>query len=126
MGKVTHWELCKFKNLAMLTNSHFEIQTDYQISARRPNLFLIKKKKRTCQLVDFVIVTDYRVKIKESKKNRKITGSSQKKKLEIRGKIGTIQTTANILKSPGDLRRHVVIQTSVKTDFKKTIKELKR
>ena len=41
---------------------------DHLILAKRPDLVLINKKKRTCQLVDFVILVDYIVKIKESKK----------------------------------------------------------
>ena len=37
----------------------FEIQMVHQILARKPNLALISKKKRTCHLVDFVILADY-------------------------------------------------------------------
>ena len=51
----------------------FEIQMDHLISARRPDLVLIKKnkKKQTCHLVDSVILVDYRVEIKESEKIEK-------------------------------------------------------
>ena len=31
----------------------FELQTDYLIFARKPDLVLINKKKRTCHQVDF-------------------------------------------------------------------------
>ena len=41
---------------------------DHPILARRPDLVLINKKKRTCQLMDFAIPGDHRVKIKESEK----------------------------------------------------------
>ena len=48
----------------------FEIQTDYTIPPRRPNLELINKK-RTRQQVDFAISVDHRLKIKEVKKTDK-------------------------------------------------------
>ena len=46
---------------------NFEIQTDHWILARRVDLVSINKK-RTCQLVDFAIPADCRVKMKETKK----------------------------------------------------------
>ena len=36
----------------------FDIQTDHQISARRPDLIVIDKKKRTCKIVDFAVPAD--------------------------------------------------------------------
>ena len=47
-----------------------EIQRDPPILGRRSDL-LIVIKKGTCQLVDFAIQTDYRLKIKESEKKNK-------------------------------------------------------
>ena len=44
----------------------FEIETDYQILARRLDLVWIKKKKRTCRLVDFDVPADHRVKMKKN------------------------------------------------------------
>ena len=41
---------------------------DRLISARWPDLVIVNKKKRTCQIVDFSILADHRVKIKENKK----------------------------------------------------------
>ena len=50
----------------------FEIQIDHLILARQPELIIIiKKKKRTCQIVDFAVPADNRVKLKESKKSDK-------------------------------------------------------
>ena len=51
----------------------FEIQTDPLISARRPDLIIItkKKKKRTCKIVDFAVLVNHRVKLKESEKKDK-------------------------------------------------------
>ena len=89
MGKVIHWELCKkFKfdptnKLYMLNpesvredETHkllwdFEIQTDNLISARRLELVIINKKKRTCRIMDFSVPADHRVKLKESEKKDK-------------------------------------------------------
>ena len=81
MGKVIHWEMCKkFKfdhrnkwymhNPAPVqeNNTHkllwdFDIHMDHLISAIRPDLILINKnkKKRTHEIVDFTVPTDYRV-----------------------------------------------------------------
>ena len=63
----------------------FYIQTDHLISARRPDLKIInkkkqknknkkkkkrkKKQKRTWKIVDFAVPADHRVKLKESEKN---------------------------------------------------------
>ena len=45
----------------------FEIQTDHQIMARRPDLIIINKN-RTCRIVDFAVPADHGVKLKESEK----------------------------------------------------------
>ena len=49
----------------------FDIHTDHQISARRPNLIIINKKKRTYKIEDFTIQADYRIKLKECEKKDK-------------------------------------------------------
>ena len=89
MGKVIHWEMCKkFKfNHANKWYMHnpapviekethkflwdFFIHTDHLISARRPYLIIINKKKRICKIVDFVGPADYRIKFKEYEKRDK-------------------------------------------------------
>ncbi len=43
----------------------FEIHTDHLVSARRPDLIIINKKKRTCKIVDFAVPVDHRIKLKE-------------------------------------------------------------
>ena len=45
-----------------------EIQTNHLILIRRPGRVLISKKKKTCLLLDFAALVNYRVKIKESEK----------------------------------------------------------
>ena len=39
----------------------FDIQTDQQMSARRPDLIAIDKKKRTCKILDFADPADHRI-----------------------------------------------------------------
>ena len=45
----------------------FDIQTDHLISARRPDLIVINKKKRTCKIVDFAVPADHGIKESEKK-----------------------------------------------------------
>ena len=49
------------------------IHTDHLISARRPDLIIItkKKKKRICKIVDFAALADHRIKLKECEKKDK-------------------------------------------------------
>ena len=50
----------------------FDIQTtDHLISARRPDLIAINKKKRTHKIVNFAVPPDHRIKLKESEKKDK-------------------------------------------------------
>ena len=48
----------------------FEIQMDHLILARRPDLILIYKK-RTCKIVNFAVLANDKIKLKESKKKDK-------------------------------------------------------
>ena len=86
VGKRIYWELCKklkfdHSNKWYMHNPEsglekemhkllwdFEIQTNHLVSARWPNLIIIKKNERTCRIVDFAIPADHRVKLKECKK----------------------------------------------------------
>ena len=49
----------------------FDIQTDHLISAKRPDLIVIDKKKRTSKIIDFDIPADHRIKLKENEKKDK-------------------------------------------------------
>ena len=49
----------------------FEIQTDHLILARRSDLELNNKKKKTCYPVDLAIPVNHWVKMKESEKINK-------------------------------------------------------
>ena len=60
----------------------FEIYTDHLISARRPDLIIIIKRKRICKIVDFVVPADHRIKLKKcEKKNKYLKLARELKKL---------------------------------------------
>ena len=46
----------------------FDIHMDHLISARRADLKIINKKKRTCKIVDFAVPADHRIKLKGCEK----------------------------------------------------------
>ena len=127
----------------------FNIQTDHLIPARRPDLIIINKKKRTSKIVNFAVPADNRIKLKECEKkdkyldlarelkklwNMPVTiipivigafGTVTKRLLKTRGLGGwrtsgdhpndsIVENCQNTKKSPGDLRRFAVTQTSVK------------
>ena len=112
----------------------FDVQTDHRISARRPDLIIINKKKNNSKIVDFAVLVDHRIKLKECEKrdkyldlarelkklwNMKVTiipivigpfGTVTKgllkglEDLEVGGRVEIIQTTA-LLKTARILRR---------------------
>ena len=67
------------------------------LAARKPDLILIKREKRTCQLMDFTIPTDHRVKIKESKKIGAIPKPCQRAEKIWNMKMIVIQVTVEAL-----------------------------
>ena len=50
---------------------NFEIQTDHLISARRTDIVIISKKKKTYRIWDFAVPVDHIVKLKENEKKDK-------------------------------------------------------
>ena len=64
------------------------IHTDHLISARRPDLILIKKKKRSCKIVDFAVPADHRIKLKECEQKDKYLDLARELK-----KLWTMQVT---------------------------------
>ena len=112
----------------------FTIQTDHLIPARRPDLIIINKKKRTCKIVDFAVPSGHRIKLKECEKRDKYLDLARELKklwnmqvtiipiligafgtvtegllkvladLEVGGRVETIQTTA-LLRTARILRR---------------------
>ena len=98
VGKVIHRELCKRLNFdhtmkwylhkpeSILENEMYnilrasEIQIGPLILARQSDLVLIKKKKRTCHLVDFAILGEPQSEIKGSQKINKYLDLARKLK----------------------------------------------
>ena len=105
------------------------VKTDYLISARRPDLIIInkKKKKKICKIVDLALPADHRIKLKECEKRDKYLDFARELKklwnmkvtivpilikgllkgledLEVGGRVETTQTTV-LLKTARILRR---------------------
>ena len=108
----------------------FDTHTDHLISARRPDLIIIEKK-RTCKIVDFAVLADHGIKLKECKmKNKYIDLTRELKKLEkikvtivpiVIGAFGTV--TKGLLKS---LRGLEVGETIQMTALLRTARLLRR
>ena len=51
----------------------FDIETGHLVSARKPDLIIIKrrKKKKICKIFDFAFLADHRIKLKEFEKRDK-------------------------------------------------------
>ena len=50
---------------------HFDIHMDHLISAKRPDLIMTNKKKRTWKIIDFAVPANHRIKLKECEKRDK-------------------------------------------------------
>ena len=153
VGKVIHWEMCKkFKwdhtnkwythnSAPVLENDthkllwDFNIQTDHQIPARRPDLKIIKKKKkRICKIDDFAVPADHRINLKESeKKDKYLDLARELKKLWnmkvtiepiVIGALGTI--TKGLLKGREDLEVGGRVETIQMTALLRTSRILRR
>ena len=151
VGKVIHWEMCKkfrfghankwyMHNPAPVleNDTHkllwdFNLQTDPLISARRPDLIRINKKK-IYTTIDFAVPADHRIKLKECEKRDKYLDLAREwKKLWnmkviiipiVIGAFGTV--IKGLLKGLEDLEvgsRVEIIQT---TALLKTAKILRR
>ena len=131
VGKVIHREVCKKFELnhsikwymhnpaSVLENDtpkrlNFDINTDDLISAWRPDLLIInkkKKKKRICKIDDFAIPADHSIELKESEKKYKFLdlAGELRKPWNIKGAIipiviGAFSTvTKGLLKGLEDL-----------------------
>ena len=118
------------------TNSceDLDIQTDHLISARRPDLIIINKKKRICKIVDFAVPVDHRLKLKECEKRDKYLDLARElKKLWnmkvtiisiVIGAFGTV--TKGLLKGLEDLEVGGGVETIQTTALLKTARILRR
>ena len=110
----------------------FNIKTDHLISARRPVLMIINKRKRICKIVDFAVPADHRINLKESEKKDKYLDLARELKKAVEHESNDcadcdwcvryrnypndsiFENGKNTERSPEDLRRLAVTQTSVK------------
>ena len=110
------------------------IQTDPLISARRPDLIIINKKKRMCKIVDFALPVDHRINLKECEKKDKYLNLAQvlKKLWNMKvttvpiviGAFGTI--TKGLLKGLEDLGVGIRVETIQMAALLRTARILRR
>ena len=112
----------------------FNIQTDQLIPVRRPDLIIINKKKRICKIVDFSVLADHRINLKQcEKKDKYLNLANELKKLwnmkativpiVIRA-LGTI--TKGLLKGLEDLEVGGQVETIQTTALLRTARILRR
>ena len=112
-----------------------DVQTDHLISARRPDLIIInKKKKRICKIVDFAVLADHRIKLKEyEKKDKYLDIARELKKLWnmkvtilpiVIGAFGAV--TKGLLKGLEDLEVGRQVETIQTTTLLRTARILRR
>ena len=110
------------------------IQTDHLIPARRPDLIIINKKKRTCKIVYFSVLADHRITPKEcEKKDKYLDLARELKKLGnmpvtiipiVIGAFGTV--TKGLLKGLKDLEVGWRVDTIQTTALMRTARILRR
>ena len=110
------------------------MHTDNLISARRPDLTIIYKKKRTYKIVDFAVLADHRIKLKEcEKKDKYLNLARELKKLWnikvtitpiVIGAFGTV--TKGLLKGLEDLEVGGRVETFQTTALLRTARILRR
>ena len=112
----------------------FDTHTDHLISARRPDLMIIIKKKRICKIVDFAVPADHKIKLKECEKKEKyIDFAKELKKLWnmqvtiipiVIGAYGTV--TKGLLKGLENLEIDGRMETIQTTTSLRTVRILRR
>ena len=110
----------------------FNIQTDHLIPARRPDLIIINKRKRICKIVDFAVLADHRINLKENEKKDKYLARELKKLLNMKvtivpiviGALGTV--TKGLLKGLEDLEVSGRVETIQMTALLRMAKILRR
>ena len=113
----------------------FDIQTDHWILAGRPNLIIInKKKKKICQIVDFAVPADHRIKRNECEKRDKYLDLARELKklwnmlvtiiLIVIGAFGTV--TKRLFKGLEDVEVGGRVETIQTTALLKTVRVLRR
>ena len=111
-----------------------DVHTDHLISARRPNLIIINKKKRTCKIVDLAVPVDHRIKLKEYEKKEMYLDLARISKKAwnmqvtiipiVNGAFGTL--TKGLLKGLKDLEAGGRVETIQTTVLLRTARILRR
>ena len=112
----------------------FDIHTDHLISARRPGLIIINKKKIIFKIVDFAVPADHRIKLKECEKKdnyldlaRELKKLWDKKVTIVPIVIGTFGTVTKVLlKGLEDLEVGGRMETIQMTALLRTARILRR
>ena len=113
----------------------FDIDTNHLISARRPDLIIInKKKKGICKIVDFAVPTDHRTKLKECEKKDKYIDLARELKKLWNMKVtivpivirAFVTITKGLLKGLEDLEVGRRVETIQTTTLLKTARILRR
>ena len=112
----------------------FDIQTDHLILAWKTDLVIILKKKKICEIVDFAVPADLRIKLKDREKRDKYLDLARElKKLWnmkvtimpiVIGIFGTV--TQGLLKGVEDLEVGSWVETIQTTASLKTARILRR
>ena len=107
LGKIVHWKLprkCNFEAgdkwyehepESVLENENykilwdFSIQTNHVVEARRPDLIVVDKKKRSCKIIDFAVPGNSTIEEKEKDKieNYQVLGRELQKIWNVKVKI---------------------------------------
>ena len=152
VGKVIHWEMCKkfrfdhtnkwymHNPAAVLENDthkliwDFNIHADHLTSARRSDLIIINKKKRTCKIVNFAVPAGYKIKLKEREKKDKYLDLARELKNQwimqvtiipiVSGAFGIV--TKGLLKGLEDLKVGGRVETIQITTLLRTARILRR
>ena len=64
----------------------FSVRTDHEIESRRPDLLIIDKSEKNCQIIDVAISEDGRVRAKEDQKVEKITKPCERSSKDVGSK----------------------------------------
>ena len=111
----------------------FDIQTDHLISVRTPDLIILNKKKRICKIVDFAVLADHRIKLKECEKDKYLDLARELKKIWnmmvtiipiVIGAFGTL--TKGLFKGLEDLEVGKRVETIQTTGLFRTARILRR
>ena len=112
----------------------FDIQTDHLILAGRSGLIMINKKKRTCKIVDFALLIDHGIKLKESEKKDKYLDLTRELKKLWNMKVTIIpimigafgRVTKGLIKGLEDWEVGGQVETIQTTTLLRTVRILRR